>query len=102
MSTDVLWRWRNILVYTLWPVFYQAVGGDGGKDKNKEGKVEEVVFMLTCWLEGKGFMWSVVKSDAIAQDPTSTACIPLVFSFSAPIVSPLFFLFLFTFVSGSD
>lgn len=90
MSTDVLWRWRNILVCTLWPVFYQAVGGDGGKDKNKEGKVEEVVFMLTCWLEGKGFMWSVVKSNAIAQDPTSTACIPLVFSFSAPIVSPLF------------
>lgn len=92
-------------MYTLWPVFYQAVGGDGGKDKNKEGKVEEVVFMLTCWLEGKGFMWSVVKSDAIAQDPTSTACIPLVFSFSAPIVSPLsslLFLFLFTFVSGSD
>lgn len=90
MSRDVLWRWRNILVCTLWPVFYQAVGGDGGKDKNKEGKVEEVVFMLTCWLEGKGFMWSVVKSNAIAQDPTSTACIPLVFSFSAPIVSPLF------------
>lgn len=90
MSTDVLWRWRNILVCTLWPVFYQAVGGDGGKDKNKEGKVEEVVFMLTCWLEGKGFMWSVVKSNAIAQDPTSAGCIPLVFSFSAPIVSPLF------------
>lgn len=35
-------------------------------------------------------MWSVVKSNAIAQDPTSTACIPLVFSFSAPIVCPLF------------
>lgn len=34
---------------TLWLVFYQAVGGDGGKDKNKEGKVEEVVFTLTCW-----------------------------------------------------
>lgn len=46
--------------------------------------------MLTCWLEGKGFMWSVVKSNALAQDPTSTGCIPLVFSFSAPIVSPLF------------
>ena len=48
-----------------------------GKMRNGEAGQGEMGFMLTCWEEGRGFIWLFVKTDVIALDSTSTASLLL-------------------------